>query len=199
MNPALIMSIIGALGSLYSGMNAGKGGQSDKYTKLPTMTGEQNQGLSQLMQMLGPQGMAGQGNMQGNEYMQGMLDPSSEAYKKFEQPYMDQFNQETVPGLAERFAGMGGGMGGGMSSSGFGQALSSAGGNLQSQLAGLKTGMQGQAANSLMQQFQSLFGQGLGAQSFGYAHRPASASQSSQMFGPFMQMLSSGLGSMGGK
>ena len=53
---------------------------------------------------------------------------------------MQQYEQHTIPGHAERFAGMGG-MGGGLSSSGFGQSLSSAGGNLQSLLAALKSSL----------------------------------------------------------
>jgi hypothetical protein len=177
---AMMPMIISAVGALASQ----SGGKEGEYNKLETMTPEQRNMLNSLMKQLGSSGQIGQGGQQGTGYMQQMLDPSSEAYKKFEQPYMNQFNQETVPGLAERFAGMGGGMGGGTSSSGFGQALSSAGSNLQSQLAALKTGMQGQAANSLMQQFQNMMGQGLGAQAYGYSHQPASPGMFANMAGP---------------
>lgn len=143
-------------------------GSEDKYKKLETMAPEQKQLFQQLLSLMGGQaGQAGGGQASIQHLMQ-LLDPSSEAYKKFEQPYMQQFEQQTVPGLAERFAGAGA-MGGGLSSSGFGQALSSAGSNLQQNLAGLKTGMQSQAANSLMQQLQSLLGQ----QSFQYGHQPS--------------------------
>lgn len=136
--------------------------------KVPTMTKEQEALLSQMMQMLDPQGQLGQGNQNALKYQQQLMDPSSEAVRQFSQPYMNEFEQQTVPGLAERFAGMGA-MGGGLSSSGFGQSLGAAGGNLQAQLAQLKAGLGQQAAQSLMGQYGQMSGQALGAQPFGYA------------------------------
>lgn len=136
--------------------------------KLPTMNPQQKQILQQLMQMLNPQGQVGQGQMQGNQYLQDLMNPNSEAVNQFTQPYMNQFNQQTVPGLAERFAGMGA-QGGGLSSSGFGQALGAAGANLQTNLAALKAGLGQQAAGQLMSQYGNMTGQALGAQPFGYA------------------------------
>lgn len=141
---------------------------SDKMKKVDTMTKEQQSILNNLMRMLSPQGQLGQGYQQGLGLQQQYMDPNSEAVNQFTQPYMNEFNQQTVPGLAERFSGMGA-MGGGLSSSGFGQALSSAGGNLQSQLAQLKAGLGQQAAQSLMGQYGQMSGQGLSAQPFGYA------------------------------
>jgi len=136
--------------------------------KLDTMTKEQQGLLSQIMQMLSPQGQLGQGYGQSLGYQQQLMDPNSEAVYQFSKPYMQEFEQQTVPGLAERFAGAGS-MGGGLSSSGFGQSLSSAGGNLQSQLAQLKAGLGQQAAQSLMSQYGGMSGQALGAQPFAYA------------------------------
>lgn len=164
---------IGAIGGGLLGSLMGFGG-SDKMKKIPTMTKEQQALLSQMMQMLGPQGQLGQANQQGIGLQQQLMDPSSNAVNQFSQPYMDQFNQQTVPGLAERFAGMGG-MGGGLSSSGFGQALSSAGGNLQSQLAQLKAGLGQQAAQSLMSQYGQMQGRALNAQPFGYQQQAPTA------------------------
>lgn len=140
---------------------------SNKMKKVPTMDKGQLALLNQLKSMLGPQGQLGQGYGGALSYQQQLMDPSSEAVNQFAQPYMDQFNQQTVPGLAERFAGMGA-MGGGLSSSGFGQSLSSAGGALQNQLAALKAGLGQQAAQSLMGQYGSMSGQVLGAHPFGY-------------------------------
>lgn len=140
---------------------------SNKMKKVPTMTKEQQGLLNRLTQMLGPSGQLGQGYQGALGLQQQLMDPSSEAVQQFSQPYIDQFNQQTVPGLAERFAGMGA-MGGGLSSSGFGQSLSSAGGNLQTQLAALKAGLGQNAAQSLMQQYGNVSGQALGAQPFGY-------------------------------
>jgi hypothetical protein len=123
----------------------------DQPGKLPTMTPQQENLLNRLTQMLGPGGSLGQGYQGALGLQQQLMDPSSEAVQQFAEPYMRQFEQQTVPGLAERFAGMGA-MGGGLSSSGFGQALGAAGGNLQAQLAALKAGLGQQAAQQLMGQ-----------------------------------------------
>lgn len=144
-------------------------GTQAKTEKLDTMSPEQKQVFSQLMGFLG----GGQGGGQGGglqqtfAQMMQMLDPSSSAYQKFEQPYLDQFNQQTIPGLAERFAGAGGGA---LSSSGFGQALSSAGAGLQTDLAGMKSQLQQQTLQDIL----NLMGQGLGKETFQYQHTPAS-------------------------
>lgn len=145
-----------------------KWGGGDEMKKVDTMTKEQQSLLAQMMQMLGPNGQLGQGMQGGIDLQKQLMDPNSEAVRQFSDPYMREFEQQTVPGLAERFAGMGGGMGGGLSSSGFGQALSSAGGNLQAQLAQLKAGLGQNAAQSLMNQYGQMAGMGLNAQPFGY-------------------------------
>jgi hypothetical protein len=117
--------------------------------------------------MLGPGGSLGQGYQGALGLQQQLMDPSSEAVQQFAEPYMRQFEQQTVPGLAERFAGLGA-MGGGLSSSGVGQALGAAGGNLQAQLAALKAGLGQQAAQQLMGQYGGMLGSALGAQPFAY-------------------------------
>jgi hypothetical protein len=155
-------------------------GSGDKMNKVPTMSKPQQALLSQLMQMISPQGGLGQGAQQGVNLQQQLMDPSSQAVDQFAQPYMNQFNQQTIPGLAERFAGMGA-MGGGLSSSGFGQSLSAAGGNLQNQLAQLKAGLGQNAAQSLMQQYGQMTGMGLNAQPFAYQQKAPT------MGGGFMQ------------
>jgi hypothetical protein len=168
-------STFGPIGTAIGGLAGALSGfaGSDKMKKVPTMSKDQQNLLNQLMQMLGPQGQLGQGYQQGLGLQQQYMDPNSETMNQFSQPYIDQFNQQTVPGLAERFAGMGG-MGGGLSSSGFGQSLSSAGGNLQNQLAQLKAGLGQQAAQSLMGQYGQMGQVGLNAQPFGYQQQAPS-------------------------
>jgi len=122
------------------------------------------------------------------------MDPSSQAVDQFAQPYMDQFNQQTIPQLSERFAGMGGGMGGGLSSSGFGQALGAAGGNLQTQLAALKAGLGQQAAQSLMGQYGQMSGQALGKSPFGYMHQQGTQGFLPQALSAYMQGGFQGMG-----
>jgi len=143
------------------------GGGGDTFKKHSVLTGGQEGLLESILQQLSSGGQLGQGYQQGLSGLQDFMDPSSEAMSRFSDPYMKQFNQETVPGLAERFAG-GGALGGGLSSSGFGQALSSAGANLQSQLASMKTGLQRQAIGDIMNQYSGMAGQGLGTQAFRY-------------------------------
>lgn len=144
-------------------------GGGDETKKLDAMSPEQQQFLQQIMQMLGPEGQLGQGNEQAMQQLMELLDPSSEAQQRFADPYMQQFQQQTVPGLAEQFAGAGGSAtGGALSSSGFGQAIGGAGANLQSQLAELKSKLQMGAGKDLMSQFSTMSGQGLGAKPFGY-------------------------------
>ncbi len=142
----------------------------DKTSQLPTMSPEGQDFLKQIFGMLGSQGNVGQGMGEGVSLMRQLMDPSSAAVNDFAQPYMDQFNQQTIPGLSERFAGAGA-LGGGLSSSGFGQSLSAAGGKLQHDLAALKGKLGMGAAESLMSMFSNLSGQGLNARPFGYQHQ----------------------------
>ena len=150
---------MGFLSSLFGG-----GG----FEKMPTMTKEQEGLLNQIMQQLGGGGQLGQQYGQALGGLEEFMDPSSEAMQRFADPYMRQFEQQTIPGIAERFAGAGSGLGGSLSSSGFGQALGAAGGNLQSQLASMKTGLQRQAIGDIMSQYGGMTGKALGARPFGY-------------------------------
>lgn len=156
------------IGAGIGGLAGLLGGGDDKLSKIDAMSKEQKALLSQMMQMLGPQGGLGQGMQSGIDLQRQLMDPNSEAVRQFSDPYMREFEQSVVPGLAERFAGMGGGMGGGLSSSGFGQSLSSAGGNLQAQLAQLKGTLGQGAAQSLMGQYGNMAGQAMNAQPFMY-------------------------------
>ncbi len=75
---------------------------------------------------------------------------------------MQNFEQQIIPQLSERFAGLGGGMGGGtMGSSGFGQAVGGAGAQLQAQLAQLHAGLRQQASQQAMGQYNQMAGLGL--------------------------------------
>jgi len=145
-----------------------KSSQSQKPQKVPTMDKKQQAFYSQLMNMINPGGSIGQGNEESMDYLRQLMNPNSEAVNQFTQPYMNQFENETVPMLAERFAGMGGGMGGGTSSSGFGQSLSMAGSDLQTKLAALKAGLGQQAAGQLMNQYGNFAQMGMNAQPFAY-------------------------------
>jgi len=99
--------------------------------------------------------LSGQGNGMptGLEFLQELSQGGPEAFSKFEEPLMRQFNEQTIPQLAEQFAGLGAG-----SSSGFQQALGQAGAGLSENLASLRSGLQLQSSNQLFQNLMQLLG-----------------------------------------
>lgn len=163
--------------------------QPDKFGKSGTMTPQQRQSLNQLLSFLSPQGGLGQGAVRGAQYYGDLLNPESQTYQSLEQPYMQRFQQQTVPGLAERFAGLGA-MGGGLSSSGFGQALSAAGANLQAQLAAMRTAAQQQAAGGLLGQYNQGMAIGTGQRAFENTYQPGNTG----IFGPALASFGQGFG-----
>jgi hypothetical protein len=158
----LASGALGAAGNLF--------GSKNKLSKLPTKTKEQQAFQGNILQQA--MGMQGQGGGYGNalNYWQDLLNPQSASYNDFAAPYMNEFEQQTVPRLADRFAGYGN-TSGALSSSGFAQALGGAGAGLQAKLAALKAGLQQQAAGALTNQFNNLAGIGLSDQ-FAYGSQP---------------------------
>lgn len=161
-------------------------GKPDKLKKVDTGTKAQQQfGGTDLIQML--QQMAGQGGglQQANQYDQSLLGQGPEAFNKFSEPYQQQFNEQIIPGIEERYAGQGA-----LSSSGFGQALGGASAGLQSKLAELFSQLQGQAAGRQQGQFSNLSQLGLGYSPFAYEKQQGSAGALS----PLMASLASTFG-----
>lgn len=111
-----------------------------------------------LQQLLGS--MSGQtGNIQenplyqaGGSHLQKILGGDTSA---FEAPLMRQFNEQIIPGIAERFSGAGSGS---QKSSAFQQALGQSGADLSERLGALRGGLQQNAAG----------------QALGYAQQPVS-------------------------
>ena len=104
--------------------------------------GNFNEALQVLRQNLQPIQATQTENM-GQNFLQKLMNPSQEATQEFAAPYMRQFNEQIVPQIAERFSGLGA-----QRSSGFQQAMGSAGGDLMERLAALKgnLGLQGSQA-----------------------------------------------------
>lgn len=142
-------------------------GEEPSLEKIPTGTPEQGQFGQDIIGML--QQMIGQGGglQQANQYDQSLLGQGPEALNNFSQPYLQQFQEQILPMIAERFAG-----GGALSSSGFGQAVGGAGAGLQSKLAQLFSELQGQASGRQQGQFQNLSQIGLGYSPFAYHEKP---------------------------
>jgi hypothetical protein len=145
------------------------------YSSFNTGTKQQSSFLQQLLGSLqGQSSNIGQNPLfqQGSNYLQQLLSGSPESTAAFEAPAMRQFNEQTIPGLAERFSGLGAGA---QSSSAFQQALGQAGAGLSENLQALRSGLQfgglGQALNYSQQPISNLqgFGQlGLGTQMRGF-------------------------------
>jgi hypothetical protein len=173
-------------------------GKPEKLKKLDTLNHDQRTALSSLLRHLQPNLPNIEQNktyQEGTNYLSGLLNQSPEAMQKFEAPYLRQFNEQTVPGLAEQFSGMGA-----QNSSAFGQTMGSAASGLQENLAALRGGLGLQASQqgfgySQLPFAQALEGQelgtkrtaiGLGTPAFGYNR---------QMGQPgFMQGLANGGG-----
>ena len=175
-------------------------GNKDKITQQSTLTGGQEGLLSSLLQAL--QGMQGPGGNYdlAQQYNKRMLSGSPEDYERFAAPYKTEFQEQTLPGIAERFAGLGGGMGGGtMGSSGFGQALGGAANQFQSNLANLYAQIQQNAAGQAMNQFNTLGNLGLGTRSFENIYQPGSTGALGGLLSGFGQGAGMGLGMLGGQ
>ncbi len=144
-------------------------GTPDKLKKIPTGTQEQLGLHNNLLQQAMGMSQAGGGYNQAQQYYNSLLHPGNDAFNNFAAPFMNQFQEQTLPGIAERFAGAGA-----LSSSGFGQALGGAGAGLQSQLAQLFAQMQSQAAGAQTNQYNQLATTGLNYQPFAYQQQEGS-------------------------
>lgn len=161
-------------------------GSPDKLNKIATGTEQQeglhNNILAQAMQMM----QGGGGSNLANQYYNNLLGGNQQqAFNQFSSPYLQQFNEQMLPQIAERFAGAGA-----LSSSGFGQSLGGASAGLQSQLAQLFSQLQGQAAQQQYGQYNQLAQTGLNYQPFAYEKQQGSAG----MLAPLLSGIAGGIG-----
>jgi hypothetical protein len=160
MEPMTMMALASAAAPLLGGLFGGGG---DKLKKIKNFDPGQQRFFDQYKQ----QALESQGGMQDvMGLLQSMLDPNSDFFQNFENQQMNQFNEQTLPNIAERFAGAGA-----LSSSGFGQALGGAASGLQSNLAAGKSSMIMQALQQLMQQYNQQAQTVLGAKPFDYINK----------------------------
>ncbi len=166
-------------------------GGPDKLKKIPAGTKEQqnlhNNILSQAM------GMSSQGGGYdlAQQYINNLLGLNQqEAFNQFSSPYLQQFQEQILPQIAERFAGAGA-----LSSSGFGQALGGAASGLQAQLAQLFSNLQQQAAGQQYNQYNQLTNTGLNYQPFAYHQKQGSAGFLSPLLGGIGTAMGAPIGS----
>jgi hypothetical protein len=182
---------IGALGGFLGG------GNKDKIKKLPALTSQQQQLLANLQSQL-QGGQVGQNYGQAQNYFGDILGGTSQDYDRFAAPYLNRFNEQILPGIAERFAGLGGGLGGAMNSSGFAQALGGAGAGLQADLANLYANIRQNAAQAATGQYNTLTGTALNTPEFLYSHRPGTPGFGTQALSGVAQGYGQGLGQASG-
>lgn len=137
------MGFLSGLSSFFTGT---PGKMSQQSTLLPNQRPIQKQ---QAQAAMGPG--AGGAFGQSADYYRNLLGNDSQDLQAFQQPEMRRFNEQTIPDIAEQFAGMGSG---GLSSSGFQNSAVSAGADLGERLASMRAGLRQNAADRL-----SSFGQ----------------------------------------
>lgn len=153
MNPAIIMALA-SLASSYIGSQTGsKEKHGSTYGKGALSL------IDQIQQQVS--GMRNQGNVTqnqnyqtGQDWLQSMFsDP--EFFNKFEAPIRRDYEENVIPDLANRFAGMG--SGGALGSTAFRNQLGREGSNLSTNLAALRGGMQQNAIPQLQAYSQQPF------------------------------------------
>jgi hypothetical protein len=165
-------------------------GSPDKLKKVPTGTQAQTQfGGQDLISMLQQMMQQGGGLDLANQHDQNLLGQGPEAFNQFAAPYLQKFQEQMLPQIAERFAERGA-----LSSSGFGQALGGASSDLQSSLAQLFTQLQGQAAQRQQGQFQNLSQLGLNYQPFQYAQKQGNSGFLNNLLGGVGNTLGPNIG-----
>jgi hypothetical protein len=115
-------------------------GTEGDYKKLSTLTKEQEAIQSQGVKA------ANGANQAASEYYRNNLSNNPKDYDAFAAPQLRQFNEETIPDLAEQFAGMGAG---GLSSSSFRNAAVNAGTDLHERLGAIRADLRQRSAQGL--------------------------------------------------
>ena len=124
-------------------------GSGEKTRNIQTLTPEQQQFQQNILRM-------GQLPQQaGFEWLNQILQGDEAAFRDFEAPLQRKFEREILPGIAERFAGMG--TGGAQDSSAFQQTLGSAARDYGTDIAQLRSGLKMNALQQLQQMLQPGF------------------------------------------
>lgn len=145
-DPATMMAVASALSSVIGGITGKKGEHGSTYNK--NQLGMIDQVLNQLSGMRGNTDITqNQNYQQGQNWLQGLFN-DQDFFNRFEAPIRRDFEEQTVPGLANRFAGMG--SGGALGSTAFRNQLGREGSNLATNIAALRGNMQQGAIPQLM-------------------------------------------------
>lgn len=197
----MMMAVFSALTNVAGQMTGKDAQQQSSFSK-----GQQG-GINDILNMV--KGMKGKGDITQNQGFQSGqnwindLFNDQNFFNKFQAPMERQFSEQTIPGLANQFAGMG--SGGSLGSTAFRNALGREGEHLQESIAALRGGMQqqgvNQALNYAQQPFQNmmqLYNQALG-QPMMNQYAPATTGGWGSLSAPFAQGATSYWGGQGGQ
>ena len=133
------------LSSLFGGASEMLSGTPAQYDQISGLTPEQMRG-QKLLERAGRKRGAGGAFGQSADFYRDILENDPQALQELYAPELRQFNQQTIPDLAEQFAGMGSGA---LSSSGFRNAAVGAGTDLSERLASMRQQLRFNAAQGL--------------------------------------------------
>lgn len=185
---------LGGIGSLIYSLFQGGSGSQDAEMKSSYSPGQQKllgKATNTAMNMDYPDINNNPQYQQQNDWLMSMFnDP--DFFKNFEAPIYRDFEENTMPSLTNRFAGMG--SGGGHQSSAFRNQVAREGTNLHEKLAGMRGNMQQNAIPQLQNsaqmpnnQYMNLLNSTLGNRE-NDMYQPANNSMGN-MAGPLLQML----------
>lgn len=132
-------------GLLANKISSHYGDNNDVYQQSKLTPQQKKIEQQRLRALTGPGGEGAYG--QAADYYRDLLDPNSKTAQGMFAPETRRFNEETIPGLAEQFAGMGAG---GLSSSGFRNAGVAAGTDLSERLGAIRANLASQGAAGLV-------------------------------------------------
>lgn len=151
MDPATMASIMAIISNFAASQTGNEGQHGSTYSK-----GSQSALDDALESVRGMRGNAditqNQGYQQGQEWLNNLFSNDQGFFNAFEAPLQRQFQEQTIPDLANRFASQG--SGGSLGSTGFRNQLAREGSNLSTNIAALRGGMQQQGANQQLQYAQ---------------------------------------------
>lgn len=132
----------------------------------------------------------------GTNYLNSLYN-DQDFFNRFEAPLQRQFQEQTIPDLANRFASMG--SGGSLGSTGFRNQLAREGSNLSTNIGALRAGLQQQSLPQLFassqQPFQNLLSLlNIGTQPTQNTYQPANAGPFGNIFSSLFGGLSQGYG-----
>lgn len=149
MDPGTMMAIASALSSVIGGLTGEKGGHGSTFNKgqlkgldqvLSDVMGMRNQGQNDITQ--------NQNYQNGSGWLNDLFNDQN-FFDKFEAPMQRNFQENTIPDLANRFASMG--SGGSLGSTAFRNQANREGERLQENMAAMRGGMQQQGVGQSLQ------------------------------------------------